>query len=158
MTNTMTPEDVVRAWNEVYASPDIVGSTRFMADDFVRRGDWSGMNPINRDRWVAGQIGFFPAFPDWSWEMTSIVSAGPHVVCEFLEQGTFTKPYTLFQGITFEPTGESYRDHSSIHFHVNDDALIDEIRAYYTNDLERTFHFHEQLMQHLGSEGHAQSD
>jgi predicted ester cyclase len=141
MTPKLDAKAVVLAWNEPYSRQDIAGALEFMALDFVRLGDASDFQPIGRDLWAAGQVGFFPSFPDWTWHLESIVSNGDHVICEFVEEATFTNRYTAVNGRQFEPTGEKYCDHSSVHFQVNDDGLIAEIRAYYTNDLVRKFSY-----------------
>jgi predicted ester cyclase len=153
MSEKLDAKAVVLAWNERYRRQDIAGALEFMAPDFVRLGDTTNFQPIGRDRWAAGQVGFFPSFPDWTWHLQSIVVDGDHVVCEFVEEATFTNRYTLVSGLQFEPTGEKYLDHSSIHFRVNDDGLIAEIRAYYTNDLERKFHIRQTIEEKLGLEG-----
>jgi hypothetical protein len=40
-----------------------------------------------------------------------------------------------------QPTGERYEDHNGDWIVVNDDGLISEIRAYITNNIQRTFNF-----------------
>jgi predicted ester cyclase len=156
MAAPTSPEEVVRAWNKAYTSLDLDATIEFMSDDFRRLGDCTRWTPVGKHPWAADQKGFFQAFPNWSWEMTSLVVAGDTVVCEFLEHGTFTKPYhdiarivggylnRPVPGLVLQPTGESYEDHNADCFRVKD-GKITEIRAYITNNLERTFHFERKI-------------
>lgn len=141
MAGNRTPEQTVRAWNERYSKQDPAGAAEFMAEDVVRLSDSNRWAPIYKQGWIAMQAGFFPAFPDWTWEITSLIAVDSLVVCEFHEHGTFTRPYARAAGLELSPTGESYDDRSSIYFQVNEDSLISEIRAYYTNNLQRTYSF-----------------
>jgi hypothetical protein len=125
----MSPEEVVMAWNDIYSKPDVLGCLKYMSDDFIRVIDSPDFKIINRERWVEGQIGFFPAFPDWGWDMKSIISFGDVVAVEFQEHGTFTKPYTTIVGSMLPPTGQSYTDHSGLLFTINDDGLICELHS-----------------------------
>jgi len=157
MTTNMTPEEVVRAWNACYSKRDVDGALKYMSEDLQRYGDNNRWTASTIATWGAEQKGFFEAFPDWSWDITSITASGNLVMCEFLEHGTFTKPYTDFNrivgtllgrkvtGLALEPTGESYHDRDGI-FIVVKDGLIVEIRAYVTNNLDRTFHFEDKIM------------
>jgi ketosteroid isomerase-like protein len=151
MENTMatktTPEEVVLAWNECFSRGDVKGSLEFMAEDFVRTGDWGGWISVNRKTWANGQKAFLAAWPDWTWELTNIVASGDWVVCEFEEHGTFTKPFELMRGIMLQPTNTSYEDHDCVLFRVNEDGLIAEIRAYITQNLEKEYHLQEKLIE-----------
>jgi hypothetical protein len=158
MANTMSPEEVVIAWNDVYSTPDPVGAKRYMSLDFKRFVDRPDFPEIGLEMWCAGQVGFFPAFPDWEWEMRSIQSSGNVVACEFVEHGTFTLPYTTIVGSVVPPTGESYRDYSGLVFTINEESLICRLHAYYTNDLARTYGFGEMIAEYakannIGSTG-----
>jgi hypothetical protein len=145
----MSPEEVVIAWNDLYSRPDVLGCLKYMSDDFTRVVDSPNFKVIDRKRWAEGQIGFFPAFPDWSWKMQSINSFGNIVAVEFEEHGTFTLPYTTLVGSVIQPTGQSYTDHCGLLFKVNDDGLICELHPYYTNDLHRKFHFTDQIIEYV---------
>jgi SnoaL-like domain len=140
-----TAEDVVLAWNARYSKQDIEGALSLMSSDFVRLGDTTEWTPVEREGWAGVQVPFFKAFPDWTWDIQSLLANQDHVAIEFLEAGTFTKPYNVFGDVIFDPTGESYTERSTIHFKVNPAGLISEIRAYYTNNIERVYHFSEQL-------------
>jgi predicted ester cyclase len=137
---TMTPEQVVRAWNACYSKKDVDGALQFMSEDFGRRGDHTNWEPIDKHRWAAEQKMFFSAFPDWGWELNSLLTAGEVVACEFTEHGSFTLPFVIMPGLTLPPTGESFIDQDGIWFQVKD-GLITEVRAYITNNLDRTFKF-----------------
>jgi predicted ester cyclase len=147
----MTPEEVVRAWNNAYARTDLEKAKEYLSEDFVRLGDWSNWEPVGKDRWAAGQIGFFVAFPDWTWDLEHLTASGDTVVGEFVERGTFTKPFETIAGLTLEPNGKSYLDRDCLCFRVNEDGLIAELRAYITNNLDRTFHFEAQLSEYLAN-------
>lgn len=156
MTENLSPKEVVLAWNDRYSKKDVAGSVKYMAPDLRRYGDLGYWEPVGIGVWQDMQERFFAAFPDWHWDIQSIVGNGNKVVVEFLEHGTFTLPYEVIPGLVLEPTGESYEDRSSIHYEVNDDGLIQEFRAYYTNNLHRTFQFVERLAAagHVPLEGH----
>lgn len=151
MTANKSPEQVVRAWNDSYSKQDLLGAAKLMSDDFIRLGDSTRWNPIGKQRWIDGQSGFFPAFPDWGWDLLGLLVSGDLVVCEFIEHGTFTKPYLTVVGLEIPPTGESYEDRSSLYFRVNEDGLIAEIRAYYTTNLDRVFHFEAQISEYIAA-------
>jgi hypothetical protein len=146
MAANMTPEEVVRAWNDVYSKQDIDGALKFLSEDFFKLCDHAMWEPMNRELWALEQRPFFPAFPDWQWEMLSLMVSGDTVVCEFVERATFTGTFEVAPGCVFPPTNETYSDHGAIFFRVNEDGLIAEMRTYYTNNLERTFHFLEKIM------------
>jgi hypothetical protein len=159
MATKKTPEEVVRAWHEVYSQRKLDAALEFMSEDFRRIGDCTRMVPIDKQQWAADQRGFFVAFPNWHWDLTKLMASGDTVVCEFNEHGTFTEPYTDFNrivgnflgrpmsGLTLAPTGESYSDYNCDWFRVNEEGLITEIRAYITNNLERTFRFESRIME-----------
>jgi hypothetical protein len=153
MASKMTPEEVVKAWNEVYSQPDPVGATKFMTADFKRYGDTTNYEPIGIDRWLKGQGPFFLAFPDWHWEMRSIQSKDNTVICEFEEHGTFINPWNTPLDFVVEPNGKSYQDRSAIWFVVNDDGLISELRAYYTDNMERVYGFRKTLDEYRRANG-----
>jgi len=150
MAASKTPEEVVRAWNDLYSKQDIDGALKFLSEDFFKLCDHSLWAPVNRDGWALEQRSFFPAFPDWGWEMLSLMTSGDTVVCEFAERATFTETFAV-AGCVFEPTNESYSDHGAIFFRVNEDGLIAEMRTYYTNNLERTFHFLAKITEHFAA-------
>lgn len=99
--------------------------------------------------------------------MSSLMTSGNMVVCEFLEHGTFTKPYDdisrivsaylgrAMPALVIQPTGESYSDYNADFIRVDADGLIVELRAYITNNLERTFHFEAQITQMVMAEQRA---
>jgi hypothetical protein len=167
MSRKMTPEEVVRAWNDCYSKRDVDGALKYMSPQFHRFGDCTRWTPIGKEPWAADQKGFFRAFPDWTWEMSSLMTSGNMVVCEFLEHGTFTKPYDditrivgnylgrAMPGLVIQPTGESYSDYNADFIRVDADGLIVELRAYITNNLERTFHFEAQITQMVMAEQRA---
>jgi ketosteroid isomerase-like protein len=136
----MTPEEVVRAWNDAYVKKDIDTTLSFMSEDFTRLGDSTHWTPIGKQDWGQIMRDFFTGFPDWSWEMTSLTATGDRVVCEFTEAGTFTDPYPVMPGLVLDPTGESYTDYDCDVFIVKD-GLITEIRAYVTNEIHRKYDF-----------------
>jgi ketosteroid isomerase-like protein len=140
MTQIMTPEEVVRAWSDAYVSKDLDATAALMSEDFVRLGDSTHWTPIGKNDWREIMVKFFAAFPDWRWDMTSLIASGDRVVCEFTEQGTFTEPYSILPGLVLQPTGESFTDHDCDCFEVKD-GLITEIRAYVTNEIDRKFSF-----------------
>lgn len=151
---TMTSEQVVRAWNACYSEKDIDGALQFMSEDFGRKGDYTNWAPIDRNVWAYQQKGFFHGFPNWTWTMNSLLASGDTVACEFTERGTFTVPFVITHELTLPPTGESFVDQDGIWFQVKD-GLICEIRAYITNNLERTFKFSERLAALM--EGHSET-
>jgi predicted ester cyclase len=140
MSEHMTPEEVVRAWSEAYVSKDLDATAAFMSDDFIRLGDSTHWTPISKQDWKEIMVNFFAAFPDWRWDMTSLMASGDRVVCEFTETGTFTEPYSILPGLVLPPTGESFTDYDCDCFEVKD-GLITEIRAYVTNEIDRKFNF-----------------
>jgi predicted ester cyclase len=140
MANGMTPEEVVRAWSDAYVRKDLEATAAFMSDNFTRLGDSTHWTPINKQDWKEIMMHFFAAFPDWRWDMTSLMASGDRVVCEFTEKGTFTEPYEVLPGLLLAPTGESFTDYDCDCFEVKD-GLITEIRAYVTNEIERKFNF-----------------
>ena len=95
-------------------------------------------------------VNFFTAFPDWHWDMTSLIASGDRVVCEFTEKGTFTEPYPIMPGLVLPPTGESFTDYDCDCFEVKD-GLITEIRAYVTNDIDRKFRFVSKIQEFLAT-------
>ena len=150
MTGSMTPEEVVRAWSDAYIRKDLDATGALMSDDFIRLGDSTHWTPIGKQDWRQIMVEFFAAFPDWRWEMTSLIAAGDRVVCEFTETGTFTKPYSIMPGLVLPPTGESFTDFDCDCFDVKD-GLITQIRAYVTNELDRKYHFVSKIEQFLAS-------
>ncbi len=146
MATTMTPEETVRAWNDLYAAQQIDECIKYFAEDFFRLGDSNGWQPVGKDQWAEVQKGFMKGWPDWTWEMLSIMSVDNKVWCEFQERATHTGVYDAVPGFVFEPTGLSYTDRCGIIFELNDEGLIRAIRAYYTNNLERTYHVVEKAM------------
>jgi hypothetical protein len=138
---TTSAQDAVLAWNERYSRRDVQGATEFMSEDFVRLGDGTLWTPVDLKGWVGIQTPFFDAFPDWSWEIQTLLAADQHVAIEFYESGTFTMPYHMHSNVTFEPTGESYTERSTVHFEVNSEGKVSEIRAYYTNNIRRVYDF-----------------
>ncbi len=142
----MTPEEVVRAWNERYVAKDIEGSMEFLSPDFQREGDWGEWTVIEGKTWVDAQVNFMKAWPDWTWELTNVVAAGEWVVCEFTETGTWTEPFEILPGQVLEPTGTPYLDRDCALFRVNDDGKIDYIRNYVTQNLEKAYGLHKRLM------------
>jgi hypothetical protein len=162
MSKNLTPLEVVLAWHNCYSKRDVDGALKYMSEDFKRYGDSNRWTASTKATWGAEQRGFFEAYPDWSWDLTSITASGELVCCEFLEHGTFTRPYRdinrivgMFVGrevteFTLEPTGESYYDYNS-DFLVVRDGLIVELRAYITNNLDRTFHFEKRVREIVAS-------
>jgi ketosteroid isomerase-like protein len=140
VSENMTPEEVVRAWNDAYVSKDLEATLALMSEDFIRLGDSTHWTPINKQDWGQIMANFFTAFPDWHWDLTSLTTSGDRVVCEFSEKGTFTEPYPVMPGLLIPPTAESYTDYDCDVFEVKD-GLITEIRAYVTNEIHRTFNF-----------------
>ncbi|UFS59932.1 nuclear transport factor 2 family protein [Subtercola endophyticus] len=139
MTQKLSPEEVVLAWNAAYVAHDIDTTLTYMSEDFVRLGDSTQWQPTDKETWGRTMKAFLAAWPDWSWDLTTITSSGNLVVCEFLEHGTWTKPMELAPGVVFEPTGEYFEDHDADFFVIGDDGLIKEIRAYITNNVERVY-------------------
>ena len=140
MASAAESERVVRAWNDAYSRKDVDLTLTFMADDLERKGEWSaGWTTIGKGTWGSAMRSFFSAFPDWSWELTTLVAADDLVACEFFEHGTFTQPYDLLPGLTIQPTGASYEDRDAVFLRINDEGLIAEIHAYVTRDLQRKF-------------------
>jgi ketosteroid isomerase-like protein len=152
MTAESSPEQVVRAWNEAYSKRDVEGALAYMSEDFQRFGDSSGWAPMTKQD--AGEMWkkFFGAFPDWSWEMTSLIASGDTVVCEFTETGTWTEPYAILPGLTLSPTNTSFLDHDGDWFTVKD-GLITEIRAYVTNNVERVYGLRATIEKYLVDNG-----
>jgi ketosteroid isomerase-like protein len=146
----MTPEEVVRAWNDAYCKHDVDGALEHMSEDFIRLGDSTLWTPMTKQQSGDMWRRFFDAFPDWSWEMTSLIPSGDTVVCEFTETGTWTRPYHLLPGLTLEPTHTSFLDHDSDWFTVKD-GLITEIRAYVTNNVDRAYHLAARVEEHLSA-------
>jgi ketosteroid isomerase-like protein len=143
-----SPEQVVRAWHEAYRRRDVEGALAYMSEDFQRFGDSSGWVPMTKEQVGAMWKGFFNAFPDWTWEMTSLIASGDIVVCEFTETGTWTELYPILPGLTLEPTNTPFLDRDSDWFTVKD-GLITEIRAYVTTNVERTYHLGETIQKYL---------
>jgi hypothetical protein len=138
MTTSAESERVVRACNYAYSRKDVDLTLTFMADDLERKGEWSaGWITIDKERWGSAMRSFFSAFPDWGWELTTLIAADDLVACEFFEHGTFTEPYDLLPGLTIQPSGASYEDRDGVFLRVNDEGLIAEIHAYVTRDLQR---------------------
>jgi predicted ester cyclase len=140
MSSKMTPEEVVRAWSDAYVSKDLEATAAFMSEDFIRIGDSTHWTPITKQDWMGIMVPFFAAFPDWRWDMTSLIASDDRVVCEFTETGTFSEPYAILPGLVLPPTGESFTDYDCDCFEVKD-GLITEIRAYVTNEIDRKFSF-----------------
>lgn len=138
-TTRLSPEQVVRAWNNSYVKHDVQGCLAYMSDDFQRIGDSSFWLPVDKQLTAYIWTQFFAAFPDWTWKMTSLSTNGNLVICEFTESGTWTEPYNISPGVTLQPTYTSFTDHDADFFTVKD-GLITEIRAYITNNFERTYH------------------
>ena len=46
------------------------------------------MTDANRQAGLAGvkMENFFAAFPDWRWDMTTLIASGDRVVCEFTKK------------------------------------------------------------------------
>jgi predicted ester cyclase len=150
MSDSAESERVVRAWNDAYSRKDVDQTLTYMADDLERKGEWSdGWITIDKETWGISMRAFFAAFPDWGWEMTTLVAAGDMVACEFFEHGTFTQPYDLLPGLVIQPTGDSYEDRDGVFLRVNDDSLIAEIHAYVTKDLFRKFGFETAIAEFL---------
>jgi ketosteroid isomerase-like protein len=150
ISQNMTPEEVVRAWSDAYVSKDLDATSAFMAEDFVRLGDSTHWTPISKHDWRQIMMNFFTAFPDWRWDMTSLIASGDRVVCEFTETGTFTEPYPIIPGLVLPPTGESFTDYDCDCFEVKD-GLITEIRAYVTNEIDRKFGFVSKIEEFLAA-------
>jgi hypothetical protein len=150
MQNGMTPEEVVRTWSDAYVNKDLDATLAFMSEDFVRIGDSSHWTPIKKQEWKEIMVNFFTAFPDWRWDMTSLIASGGRVVCEFTEKGTFTEPYPVLPGLVLPPTRESFTDYDCDCFEVKD-GLITEIRAYVTNELDRKYGFVSKIEEFLAT-------
>jgi len=86
MSEKMTPEEVVRAWSDAYVSKDLDATSALMSEDFIRLGDSTHWTPIGKHDWKEIMVNFFTAFPDWSWDMTSLIASGDRVVCELLKK------------------------------------------------------------------------
>jgi len=138
-TAQSSPEQVVLAWNDAYLKHDVAGCLAYMSPDFQRIGDSTLWLPMDEAAAAYTWTQFFAAFPNWTWKMTSITTNGNLVICEFTESGTWTKPYTIEPGVTLQPTNTSFTDHDADFFTVKN-GLITEIRAYITNNFERTYH------------------
>ena len=151
MSENMTPEDVVRAWSDAYVSKDLDATSALMSEHFIRLGDSTHWTPINKHDWREVMVNFFTAFPDWHWDMTSLIASGDRVVCEFTEKGTFTEPYPIMPGLVLLPTGESFTDYDCDWFEVKD-GLITEIRAYVTNEIHRKFAFVPKIEEFLAAD------
>jgi ketosteroid isomerase-like protein len=152
MSKDMTPEEVVRAWSDAYVRKDLEATSALMSEDFIRLGDSTHWTPIGRREWKEIMVNFFTAFPDWHWDMTSLIAAGDRVVCEFTEKGTFTRPYPVMPGLVLPPTGESFTDYDCDCFEVKD-GLITEIRAYVTNEIDRKYSFISKIEEFLATGG-----
>ncbi|BCO56961.1 hypothetical protein MINTM005_22050 [Mycobacterium intracellulare] len=150
MREKMAPEEVVRAWSDAYVRKDLDAALALMSEDFIRLGDSTHWTPISKYDWKEIMVNFFTAFPDWRWEMTSLIASGERVVCEFTEKGTFTNPYPIMPGLILPPTGETFTDHDCDWFEVRD-GLITEIRAYVTNDIDRKFRFVSKIEEFLAT-------
>jgi steroid delta-isomerase-like uncharacterized protein len=150
MKTKMSPTEVVLAWNEAYTRRDVDATLEFMSEDFFRVGDSTNWAPVDKKEWGRQMRTFFAAFPDWSWDLTSLTATEDRVVCEFTEHGPFTKPFEILPGLTLRPTGTAFVDHDCDWFRINEDGLIAEIHAYVTNNLEREYHFVSQIMEFLG--------
>jgi predicted ester cyclase len=150
MSERLTPEEVVRAWSDAYVSKDLETTASFMSEDFIRLGDSTHWTPIGKQDWKQIMVNFFTAFPDWRWDVTSLIAAGDRVVCEFTETATFTEPYPIMPGLVLPPTGESFTDYDCDCFEVKD-GLITEIRAYVTNDIDRKFGFVSKIEEFLAA-------
>jgi hypothetical protein len=146
-----TPEQVVRAWNERFATQDVVGSVEFLSSDFQREGEWGEWTTVGVEPWVYAQVEFFKGFPDWTWEITHVIAAGEWVVVEFTETGTWTEPFEILPGFVLEPTGTSYLDRDCVLFRVNGDGKIDYIRNYVTQNLEKAYGLHARMMEALAA-------
>jgi len=152
LSKIQSAEDVVRAWNDRYVAHDIDGALTYMAEDFRRLGDTTNWAPISKRTWGAQMRSFMIAFPDWRWDLQSLhVVNESLVVCEFLEFGTWTVDFELAPGVILPATGERYEDHNGDWFTINQDGLISEIRAYITNNFERTFHLESKVAEMLGT-------
>ena len=150
MSKNATPEEVVRAWSGAYVRKDLDATSALMSEDFIRLGDSTHWTPINKHDWREVMEKFFTAFPDWRWDMTSLIASGDRVVCEFTEKGTFTEPYPIMPGLVLPPTGESFTDYDCDCFEVKD-GLITEIRAYVTNEIDRKFRFVSKIEEFLAT-------
>jgi predicted ester cyclase len=65
------------------------------------------------------------AFPDWRFELTSVVAEGDHVVAHMPYSGTFTEP--LF-GVA--PTGRFARVDEMVIFRIVDDEIVEAWEVY----------------------------
>jgi hypothetical protein len=135
----MTPEQVVRAWNDRYVAKDVEGSLEFLAPDFQREGEWGEWTVIDTETWMDGQVRFMAGWPDWTWELTNLIASGEWVVCEFTETGTWTEPFEILPGHVLEPTGTPFLDRECVLFRVNEDGKIDYLRNYATQNLEKAY-------------------
>ena len=146
----MTPEQVVRAWNELYGAQDIEGCMKYIAPGFEREGEWPEWTKVDVNTWMDTQANFMKAWPDWSWEMINLVAGGDWVVCEYIEGGTWTEPFEILPGHILEPTGTAYQDRDCILFRVNADAKIDYIRAYVTKNIEKAYGLYQRVADLMG--------
>ena len=129
---------------------DVDTALTYMADDMERKGELAdGWITIDKDAWGGAMRAFFSAFPDWGWEMTAVVASGDMVAGEFFEHGTFTEPYEVLPGLIIQPTGATYEDRDAVFLRVDEDGLINEIRAFVTKDLDRKFHFEAAIAEFL---------
>jgi predicted ester cyclase len=152
MAINMSPEEVVRAWNQAYTNHDVEAALSYMSEDFARYGESTNWAPINKQFWGVIMRDFFAAFPDWTWELRKLVASGDTVVCQFVERGTFTAPYNIMPGLTLPPNGTGFVDYDCDWFRVNEAGLITEVRAYVTQNLEAAYGFSSAIRAFMASQ------
>ena len=105
---TMTPEEVVRAFLDAHNKNDLDRAMACLADDFVTLGESTKWVPVSKENYRDMWARFAAAFPDFKWETIGMVVSDHTVAIEVIETGTFTEPWA-WQGRTLRPTGRSYR-------------------------------------------------
>ncbi len=125
-----SPRDVVKAYIQAYNRNDVNTAKQLVAPDFVRYSNlaqkWTPM-PLNE--WADMWTSFGAAFPDFRWEVQSMVAEGQIVVVEVIEKGTFTNTWVLPNKYKIKPTGKAYASRNAIAFYV-ENGLIQKYNQY----------------------------
>lgn len=127
----MSPKAVVQKFIDAYNSNDLEAAASLLAEDFERYSiSTKSWEPMEKQAWMDMWTNFYPAFPDFHWEVLSMVADGDTVAVEVIESATFTGTWVLPTGKTIEPTGKGYASHTSTFFKINQDGRIQNFRQY----------------------------
>lgn len=123
-TDTAANKELIRAFVAAWNDRDFAAFDRLMADDAVLTVGGSTIS-CNAAATRAIASAWTTAFPDWRFDLISLVAEGDRVAAHLPYSGTFTQP---FRGIA--PTGKFARVDEMVIFRVADGRVAEAWKVF----------------------------